>query len=87
MTVFKKEKSKIVNELNEKVDQNKLLKNKVENLQKELDQFDENFFEEIEDLKYNYSESVKKNVLYEDQLRNYSQQFGFSVTLPSIDSD
>lgn len=87
MNKFKKEKSKIINELNEKVDQNKSLQSKIENLQNELNQFDENFFEEIEDLKYNYSESVKKNVLYEDQLRNYSQQYGFSVSLPSIDSD
>ena len=43
-------------------------------LKKELDTFDPNFFEELEDLKYNYQESVRKNVEYEEQLTKLSQQ-------------
>ena len=35
-------------------------------LKRELDAFDSAFFEEIEDLKYNYEEALKKNVQYEE---------------------
>jgi len=44
-----------------------------------LDAFDPAFFEEIEDLKYNYQEAVKKNIQYEEQLVALAKQFGVSV--------
>ena len=53
-------------------------------LTKELEPFDPTFFEEIEDLKYNYQEAVQKNVQYEEQLATLSKQFG--VAMPLTDS-
>ena len=37
-------------------------------LRAELDSFDPSFFEEVEDLKFNYQEEVKKNIQYEQQI-------------------
>lgn len=54
-------------------------------LRKELGAFDPTFFEEIEDLKYNYQKSVERNVLYERQLRQFSRQFGVDVNIPTED--
>ena len=54
-------------------------------LRKELGAFDPAFFEEIEDLKYNYQKSVERNVLYERQLRQLSRQFGVDVNIPTED--
>uniref|UniRef100_A0A6I8N3R7 Centrosomal protein 290 n=1 Tax=Ornithorhynchus anatinus TaxID=9258 RepID=A0A6I8N3R7_ORNAN len=45
-------------------------------LKKELENVDPSFFEEIEDLKYNYNEEVKKNILLEERLKKLSEQFG-----------
>ncbi|XP_074654662.1 centrosomal protein of 290 kDa-like [Tubulanus polymorphus] len=53
----------------------------IEKLRKELSNFGPEFFEEIEDLKYNYRESVQKNVQYEDRLSQISEQFGISIKL------
>ncbi len=53
-------------------------------LKKELDNFGPDFFEEIEDLKYNYREAVHKNVQYEEQLLQLEKQFGVSVNIPSL---
>ena len=55
-------------------------------LRKELEAFDPTFFEEIEDLKYNYQKAVERNVLYERQLRQLSKQFGVDVNIPSENS-
>ena len=41
-------------------------------LKKELSNFGEEFFEEIEDLKYNYKQSVQMNVEYEQRIRDLS---------------
>ena len=54
-------------------------------LRKELEAFDPAFFEEIEDLKYNFQKSVERNVLYERQLRLLSKQFGVDVNIPTDD--
>ena len=54
-------------------------------LRKELEAFDPAFFEEIEDLKYNYQKAVERNVLYERQLKNLSKQFGIDVNIPTDD--
>ena len=45
--------------------QNRKLKEQNSGLQKELQAFDLDFFEEIEDLKYKYNEAVKKLRQYE----------------------
>ena len=54
-------------------------------LKRELEAFDPDFFEELEDLKYNYKKSVERNVLYERQLKQLSRQFGVSVNIPDDD--
>uniref|UniRef100_A0A8D3DT27 Centrosomal protein 290 n=1 Tax=Scophthalmus maximus TaxID=52904 RepID=A0A8D3DT27_SCOMX len=56
----------------------------VHKLQRELENFDPTFFEEIEDLKYNYNLEVKKNILLEEQLRKVCDRFGVTVELPSF---
>lgn len=52
------------------------LQAEVERLRKELESFDPTFFEEIEDLKYNYNLEVKKNLLLEEQLRSLCDRVG-----------
>ncbi|XP_072002625.1 centrosomal protein of 290 kDa isoform X2 [Engystomops pustulosus] len=58
------------------------LKEEIRRLKRELENFDPTFFEEIEDLKYNYNEEVKKNILLEEKLKALSQQFGVHVDIP-----
>ncbi|XP_044136426.1 centrosomal protein of 290 kDa [Bufo gargarizans] len=58
------------------------LQEEIKKLKKELENFDPTFFEEIEDLKYNYNEEVKKNILLEEKLKALSQQFGVHVDIP-----
>ncbi|XP_014652056.1 PREDICTED: centrosomal protein of 290 kDa [Ceratotherium simum simum] len=58
------------------------LKEEIKKLKKELENFDPSFFEEIEDLKYNYKEEVKKNILLEEKLKKLSKQFGVELTSP-----
>uniref|UniRef100_A0A8V5FJE3 Uncharacterized protein n=1 Tax=Melopsittacus undulatus TaxID=13146 RepID=A0A8V5FJE3_MELUD len=41
-------------------------------LRRELENYGPSFFEEIEDLKYNYSEEVKKNIILEEKLKQLS---------------
>ena len=53
-------------------------------LKQELSNFGPEFFEEIEDLKYNYREAVQRNVQYEDQLGKLSKQFGVAVNIPVV---
>ncbi len=60
------------------------LQTEVKKLKKELDSFDPTFFEEIEDLKYNYNLEVKKNILLEEQLRKVCDQFGVTAEIPSV---
>ncbi|XP_036373669.1 centrosomal protein of 290 kDa [Megalops cyprinoides] len=59
------------------------LQGEVKRLKKELENFDPTFFEEIEDLKFNYNLEVKKNILLEEQLKKMSEQLGVEVELPS----
>ncbi|XP_040200100.1 centrosomal protein of 290 kDa [Rana temporaria] len=58
------------------------LKEEIKKLKNELEHFDPSFFEEIEDLKYNYNEEVKKNILLEEKLKALSEQFGVHVDFP-----
>ncbi|KAJ8381846.1 hypothetical protein SKAU_G00026240 [Synaphobranchus kaupii] len=59
------------------------LQEEVKGMKKELENFDPTFFEEIEDLKFNYNLEVKKNILLEEQLKKISEQFGVEVDIPS----
>ncbi|XP_056138359.1 centrosomal protein of 290 kDa [Lampris incognitus] len=56
----------------------------VKKLKKELENFDPAFFEEIEDLKFNYNLEVKKNILLEEQLRKVCDQFGVEADIPKV---
>uniref|UniRef100_A0A8C9RVU4 Centrosomal protein 290 n=1 Tax=Scleropages formosus TaxID=113540 RepID=A0A8C9RVU4_SCLFO len=58
-------------------------RNEVEKMKKELENFDPTFFEEIEDLKFNYNLELKKNLLLEEQLKKLSEQFGVTVDIPT----
>ncbi|XP_063783728.1 centrosomal protein of 290 kDa [Pseudophryne corroboree] len=58
-------------------------KDEIKRLKKELENFDPTFFEEIEDLKYNYNVEVKKNILLEEKLKALSQQFGVHIHIPT----
>ncbi|XP_061772969.1 centrosomal protein of 290 kDa isoform X2 [Nerophis ophidion] len=46
----------------------------VRKLKKDLDKFDPAFFEEIEDLKYNYNMELKKNIVLEEQLKKLQRE-------------
>ncbi|XP_069085718.1 centrosomal protein of 290 kDa [Pleurodeles waltl] len=59
------------------------LKEEIKKLKNELANFDPSFFEEIEDLKYNYNEEVKKNIILEEKLKSLSEQFGIHVEIPT----
>ncbi|XP_063303199.1 centrosomal protein of 290 kDa isoform X2 [Pelobates fuscus] len=59
------------------------LKEEIQRLKRELENFDPTFFEEIEDLKYNYNEEVKKNILLEERLKALAEQFGVHVEIPA----
>ncbi|XP_036157302.1 centrosomal protein of 290 kDa isoform X4 [Myotis myotis] len=63
------------------------LKEEIKKLKKELENVDPSFFEEIEDLKYNYKEEVKKNILLEEKLKKLSEQFGVELTSPVAASE
>ncbi|XP_070686542.1 centrosomal protein of 290 kDa [Pempheris klunzingeri] len=60
------------------------LQREVKNLKKELESFDPTFFDEIEDLKYNYNLEVKKNILLEEQLKKVCDRFGVKVEIPRV---
>ncbi|KAM4554334.1 centrosomal protein of 290 kDa isoform 2-T2 [Fundulus diaphanus] len=60
------------------------LQAEVRKLRKELENFDPTFFEELEDLKYNYNLEVKKNILLEEQLKKVCEQFGATAEMPSV---
>jgi len=55
-----------------------------EELKKELANFDPSFFEEIEDLKYNYKESVRRNVQLEEILAKLVQKYNIPIDLTSV---
>lgn len=57
----------------------------ISQLKRELESFGPDFFEEIEDLKYNYKQTMKRCRLLEDKLRQLAQQFGVSIGIPGFD--
>ncbi|XP_066175344.1 centrosomal protein of 290 kDa [Sylvia atricapilla] len=52
------------------------LKEETKELRRELETYSPSFFEELEDLKYNYKEEVKKNVILEERLKQLYEEFG-----------
>ncbi|KAA0724451.1 Centrosomal protein of 290 kDa [Triplophysa tibetana] len=60
----------------------KKLQDEVRRLTRELENFDPTFFEELEDLKFNYNLELKKNIVLEEQLRKLSDRFGVAVEIP-----
>uniref|UniRef100_A0A674EQ42 Centrosomal protein 290 n=1 Tax=Salmo trutta TaxID=8032 RepID=A0A674EQ42_SALTR len=57
----------------------------VKKMKMELENFDPTFFEEIEDLKFNYNLEVKKNIVLEEQLKKVCEQFGVSTAdIPDV---
>ncbi|XP_072519040.1 centrosomal protein of 290 kDa isoform X2 [Salminus brasiliensis] len=59
------------------------LQDEVRRMTKELANFDPAFFEELEDLKFNYNVEVKKNIILEEQLKKLSDRFGVPVDIPT----
>ncbi|XP_071408220.1 centrosomal protein of 290 kDa isoform X2 [Pithys albifrons albifrons] len=57
-------------------------KEEIKKLRRELENYDPSFFEELEDLKYNYNEEVKKNIILEERLKQLSEEFGIQVHSP-----
>ncbi|XP_062348044.1 centrosomal protein of 290 kDa isoform X5 [Cinclus cinclus] len=52
------------------------LKEETKELRRELETYNPSFFEELEDLKYNYKEEVKKNIILEERLKQLYAEFG-----------
>ncbi|KAL7885493.1 hypothetical protein AOLI_G00057880 [Acnodon oligacanthus] len=59
------------------------LQDEVRRMTKELANFDPTFFEELEDLKFNYNVEVKKNIILEEQLKKLSERFGVPMDIPT----
>ncbi|KAB5571625.1 hypothetical protein PHYPO_G00227210 [Pangasianodon hypophthalmus] len=59
------------------------MQDEVRRMTKELANFDPTFFEELEDLKFNYNVEVKKNIILEEQLKKLSERFGVEVDIPT----
>ena len=56
----------------------------VKRLSRALENFDPTFFDEIEDLKFNYNVEVKKNILLEEELKSVCARFGVPANIPSV---
>ena len=56
-----------------------------EALKRELSNFDPSFFEEIEDLKYNYKQSVERNVQLEEILAKLVTKYNIPLDLSAIE--
>ncbi|RVE71322.1 hypothetical protein OJAV_G00050650 [Oryzias javanicus] len=75
---------KLQNLLREAEAEKTRLQSEVQKLKKELQNFDPAFFEELEDLKYNYNVELKKNFLLEEQLKKVCERFGVKADIPSV---
>ncbi|XP_060891969.1 centrosomal protein of 290 kDa isoform X2 [Labrus mixtus] len=83
-TTSKLDPGKLKNLLQAAEKEKTALQSEVTKLKRELQSFDPTFFEEIEDLKYNYNLEVKKNILLEEELKKVCEQFGVKADLPSV---
>ncbi|XP_039917412.1 centrosomal protein of 290 kDa isoform X3 [Hirundo rustica] len=61
------------------------LKEETKELRRELETYSPSFFEELEDLKYNYKEEVKKNIILEERLKQLYEEFGIQDSNTSVD--
>ncbi|KAL9854161.1 LOW QUALITY PROTEIN: centrosomal protein of 290 kDa [Geothlypis trichas] len=67
--------------------ENEKLKEETKELRRELETYNPSFFEELEDLKYNYKEEVKKNVILEERLKQLCEEFGIQDSPGNISVD
>ncbi|NXO88466.1 CE290 protein, partial [Certhia brachydactyla] len=63
------------------------LKEETKELRRELETYTPSFFEELEDLKYNYKEEVKKNIVLEERLKQLYEEFGIQDSPGNISVD
>ncbi|XP_059702808.1 centrosomal protein of 290 kDa [Haemorhous mexicanus] len=63
------------------------LKEETKELRRELETYNPSFFEELEDLKYNYKEEVKKNVILEERLKQLCEEFGIQDSPGNVSVD
>ncbi|XP_041569302.2 centrosomal protein of 290 kDa isoform X3 [Taeniopygia guttata] len=56
------------------------LKEETKELRRELETYNPSFFEELEDLKYNYKEEVKKNIILEERLKQLCEESGIQYS-------
>ncbi|NWT97533.1 CE290 protein, partial [Urocynchramus pylzowi] len=63
------------------------LKEETKELRRELETYNPSFFEELEDLKYNYKEEVKKNIILEERLKQLCEEFGIQDSPGNISVD
>ncbi|NWY65941.1 CE290 protein, partial [Erithacus rubecula] len=63
------------------------LKEETKELRRELETYNPSFFEELEDLKYNYKEEVKKNIILEERLKQLYEEFGIQDSQGNISVD
>ncbi|NXY64641.1 CE290 protein, partial [Callaeas wilsoni] len=63
------------------------LKEETKELRRELETYNPSFFEELEDLKYNYNEEVKKNIILEERLKQLYEEFGIQDSPGNISVD
>ncbi|NXH19921.1 CE290 protein, partial [Bucco capensis] len=62
--------------------ENQQLKEETKKLRREVENLDPSFVDELEDLKYNYKEEVKKNILLEEALKKLSEKLDVQVNSP-----
>ncbi|KAL2309636.1 hypothetical protein Nmel_005852 [Mimus melanotis] len=63
------------------------LKEETKELRRELETYNPFFFEELEDLKYNYKEEVKKNIILEERLKQLYDEFGIQDSPGNVSVD
>ncbi|XP_014744320.1 PREDICTED: centrosomal protein of 290 kDa [Sturnus vulgaris] len=63
------------------------LKEETKELRRELETYNPSFFEELEDLKYNYKEEVKKNIILEERLKQLYDEFSIQDSPGNISVD
>ncbi|KAI1238994.1 hypothetical protein IHE44_0012092 [Lamprotornis superbus] len=63
------------------------LKEETKELRRELQTYNPSFFEELEDLKYNYKEEVKKNIILEERLKQLYDEFSIQDSPGNISAD
>ncbi|XP_078492259.1 uncharacterized protein LOC100180026 isoform X2 [Ciona intestinalis] len=62
---------------------NEKLHRDIERLKLELGHFEKYFFDEVEDLRFNYKQAVKTSLLYEGQLKSISHKYHIKVDVLS----